>query len=659
MEEFGRRDRVTHIKMTRLGLGGLKTALEFPDTRIRFPDTLPSPPSPTLLGIQIIGEKTSFFGDVTIALTENLNCLIGARGSGKSTVVETLRYVFGYNRTLGELEKLKATIRDMQKANLAGCLIRVIYRTSKGDERVLEATFDEKSDYVTKVYTKTGEFVEVADVETCGDYPLRLFGWSEIETLGRSPARQRDLLDRLVAELSPKLRERAELRNKLKANRADVRKAMQDAKTAFQKNDSEILRYKEFKADFEKLNTPEVKGLFEALDLAQGKHDVLAHVIANIDRLVEWLGNPTELTVRDGLETILERAAQSLRDWWLGEELQTLGLLSAEQHVQSAFRQAIERLQAFRELVGQHIAKFDSETEQIQQQLRAEFAGDTLKQKIADLRANAEKRLRRVTGLRDDYLKRWRALQHVLNGREKIAESLVEIQNQIAGIRAKHNAAVEETLNRFFSSAMRVSIAFKAGGDSDNFAKGIVPLLAGAHRYKARHLEAVVSKHHTPISFARLLLHDRLTDLLGKSNAVGDTESALSDEDVAGIEEGTRPFDHNDPADVDVMAASGDRLEAILDLQEMEWDDHETILLDGRPVNERSPGQRSRAMLPLIALAEKTPLVIDQPEDNLDKKLIGNVMVKVLAELKEQRQITLAQRIAGQRKIPDFLIPLK
>ena len=44
-------------------------------------------------------------------------------------------------------------------------------------------------------------------------------------------------------------------------------------------------------------------------------------------------------------------------------------------------------------------------------------------------------------------------------------------------------------------------------------------------------------------------------------------------------------------------------------------------------------------MLPLIALAETTPLVIDQPEDNLDKRLIGSVLANVLARLKERRQI--------------------
>jgi len=80
-------------------------------------------------------------------------------------------------------------------------------------------------------------------------------------------------------------------------------------------------------------------------------------------------------------------------------------------------------------------------------------------------------------------------------------------------------------------------------------------------------------------------------------------------------------------------------LNMILSVQETTWDDYETILLNGGPVNEKSPGQRSSAMLPLIALAERTPLVIDQPEDNLDKRLIGRVLMRVLAELKERRQI--------------------
>jgi len=95
----------------------------------------------------------------------------------------------------------------------------------------------------------------------------------------------------------------------------------------------------------------------------------------------------------------------------------------------------------------------------------------------------------------------------------------------------------------------------------------------------------------------------------------------------------------DEASQVDYLQDNGDRLTKLMTLQETEWDDEESILLNDRPVGELSPGQRSSAMLPLIALAEATPLVIDQPEDNLDNRLIGQVLADILGALKEKRQI--------------------
>ncbi|MEW8692661.1 MAG: TrlF family AAA-like ATPase [Candidatus Thiodiazotropha endolucinida] len=639
VESFGRNERVTHIKMTHLGLEGLKDAFSFPDTRIRFPDNLPSPPSPRLLGIEVTGDGHSFFEDVTVALTENLNCLIGARGSGKSTLVEALRYVFGYNRSLSTLDKLQKSIRDMQKSNLNGCLIRVIYRTSSGDERILQATYDEKSDYSTKVYTTTGEYLDVADVEAGGEYPLRLFGWSEIETLGRSPAHQRDLLDRLIPELAPVLSKRSELRNQLRDNRGSVNKAVEHVKAVFKRSDGEIKRFKEFKTDFDKLNTPEVKELFAALDLAQNKRRMLQQIKSNASNRIEGFGDPEKLGVQSNLEAILAGADQSLRDWWLAEELQRLAVVAMEQDIQGFVRQAIERLRSFIVLVDQHIKDVDRSIEEVQSKLQKEYASDTSKQKIADLRANAEKRLRHVTVLQDNYKKAWNEMIAVLTERKEITDNLAGIQNEIAGIRAKHNKTIEEKLNSFLPESMKVSIDFVAGGDTADFLRAIEPLLRTAIRYKARRLNRVVATHYTPVVFASMLGKGKLDDMVDKSATIGETVSTFTVDDVTNISRNTNPFARDEYADVNVLAEDGNRLESVLNLQEVNWDDHETILLNGGPVNEKSPGQRSSAMLPLIALSEKTPLVIDQPEDNLDKRLIGNVLVKILAELKEQRQI--------------------
>lgn len=302
-------------------------------------------------------------------------------------------------------------------------------------------------------------------------------------------------------------------------------------------------------------------------------------------------------------------------------------------------RKPSERLSVFRSLLEEHVAVISAEVESLQKQLREGFATDASKQKAADLRANAEQRLNRVAALRNEYLQRWAALRRLLDERDLITDDLAAVQNQIAGIRVQHNATVEQTLNRFFSQQLRVSIEFRAGGDTDECEKAAKKLVAGAKRYQARELGRLVSRHCNPVTLARLLRSGNLAPLIGKTATFDDTTSEFTLDDAAAIVAKTKPFEYDDHAQVDILSEDSARLNAVLDLEEVEWDDYETILLDGRPVNEKSPGQRSSAMLPLIALAERTPLVIDQPEDNLDKKLIGNVLVGILSELKEQRQI--------------------
>ena len=59
--------------------------------------------------------------------------------------------------------------------------------------------------------------------------------------------------------------------------------------------------------------------------------------------------------------------------------------------------------------------------------------------------------------------------------------------------------------------------------------------------------------------------------------------------------------------------------------------------LNGGPVNETVTWAAFKCHAPTHSpLAEETPLVIDQPEDNLDKRVISQVLMQVLAKLKER-----------------------
>lgn len=642
IENFDKPERVTWIKMTTLGLAGLRDALKFPETRIRFKSDLPTPPSPCLLGIEIVGSQNTFFNNLRIAFAQNLNCLIGARGSGKSTVVEALRYAFGYNRTLNELDttnKLSEQIREMQKANLTDCLIRVVYRTQNADIRILEATFDSQEDYVTKVFGADGEALNVGDVETTGDFPLRLFGWSEIETLGRDSTRQRDLLDRLISELPVVRRERDEIRARLRANRAEIEAIIVELNEIFTRSERLIQRFTEYKEDFDTLNTDAVKKHFAALDLALGKKRILKWIRANVESLADKIKNLGTSSIRDELDELLKDEDKDLRDWWLSKELAILKVVDVETDAQKHLDDAVSLLASFKTLLGQHIDGTDKNIDISQAELREAFSEDTSLLKITDLRQNAEKRLREAKVVRDEYLGCWKRLGTCLVDRKSIAESLIACQDRITGIREQHNQQIEDALNSFFDSGMNISLKLRAGRDQARFFDELTGVASSiAHNYKKRAIRELLTEHFNPVTLSRVYLDASPGQLANKSLSI-DSGKAISADEAKKSLEARKPWSHDEHAQVESLSDDGRSLIALLKLEEVEWDDEVSILLNERPVDEVSPGQRSSAMLPLIALSEKTPLVIDQPEDNLDNKLIGKVLTNILAKLKEHRQI--------------------
>lgn len=58
-------------------------------------------------------------------------------------------------------------------------------------------------------------------------------------------------------------------------------------------------------------------------------------------------------------------------------------------------------------------------------------------------------------------------------------------------------------------------------------------------------------------------------------------------------------------------------------------------------INEGSPGQKSAAILAFILNSGTDPLIIDQPEDDLDNSLIYNLVVKSIRKMKNRRQIII------------------
>ena len=68
---------------------------------------------------------------------------------------------------------------------------------------------------------------------------------------------------------------------------------------------------------------------------------------------------------------------------------------------------------------------------------------------------------------------------------------------------------------------------------------------------------------------------------------------------------------------------------------------------DWHSVHHLSPGQRSTALLSLARTAGDEPLLIDQPEDDLDNRYIFAEVVQVLARVCQRRQVIVATHNAN------------
>ena len=68
---------------------------------------------------------------------------------------------------------------------------------------------------------------------------------------------------------------------------------------------------------------------------------------------------------------------------------------------------------------------------------------------------------------------------------------------------------------------------------------------------------------------------------------------------------------------------------------------------DYRPLDRLSPGQKSTAILLLIMQESRDPLLIDQPEDDLDNRFIYDDIVQRLREAKPARQFVIATHNAN------------
>lgn len=213
-DDLEKKSATCWVKMSEIGIEGLRQAFLDPGSRIR----LNSEPEPEAHAEFIaMSWQGGFLDGVEVRFNSNLNVLVGGRGSGKSTVIESLRYVLDLKPLGEEARKSHEGIcRDVLRNGTRISLVARRHRPSRFDYRI-ERTLPNPP--VVRA-DGTGEMLSVTVADIFGG--VAVYGQHEISELARSPEKLTGLLERFVRRDESAASRKRELRSELQRSRDGI-----------------------------------------------------------------------------------------------------------------------------------------------------------------------------------------------------------------------------------------------------------------------------------------------------------------------------------------------------------------------------------------------------------------------------------------------------
>ena len=574
--------------------------------------------STVINGVRIDG--TGFLEAISVALSPGLNCIIGARGTGKTSLLELIRYAVG--REPSDPTKA-ASYADLIRAALGKSgSVEIDVTRSSGERMTIWRSVNSSQHRVTERGSQ-----DLLDVEwpPFSRYEIALFSQDELEDVAVDPHARREVLDSFCGREIDGLRDEiSETMRRLEANAS---------RQIELRNETEAL-----KAQSEQL--PRLRLELEAAE--RSYQEILAGVQAQEGerQAFDSLSRRRQvLTVeQDILGRLLRQASDALNEPFPGQVLgQRLGTALSEEALANLVSK--DRLRHLRADLSEAAAAYRSLRQQMSDQLHTirnliakghDDTGDERKAvdgeyqiKAAQLGAMTQ-RWKEVSSARDTLLAEVRKLELVTERiaeqdltseqltaeRRALIERLVQSRARRFGVRQK--AATE--LNVKIGGSVRLNV--EESGDLDRYRQFLLDSLKGSAMWYGR-LVTPLSERVPPLTLAD---YARRADGEGLSRVSGlDGERARKV--LSALEE---PYLNS-------------RLET-LDVEDSVT--FELRVSDGRylPSDQLSQGQRCTTILSILLVDSPNPLVIDQPEDNLDNSYIFESVVNLIERQSPNRQ---------------------
>lgn len=614
--------RLTRIKMETLTFDALRIALMDGAARVRLEDLIPEM-VPRFIGMKLEG---GFLRDQVIHFSPNLTCIIGGRGAGKSTMLESLRACSGNQVTSSLLD-----------SEVWPDSITLFYQDEVGATHALTRS---KLNVVENKNPHGPTFIS-----------LESYGQGEtadtIQHCDRDPAILLSFLDTFV-DLQALSERDEELRQELLDNQTTVERLALDLKAI-----PDIEKAKKI-AD-EQLATLKTQKAKEVVELEQ--------------KLA------TEKQFRTELLTSLDELLGSLKEGLSSEELRNLvsGIdgedLAVGKEEFESIRKIVETLTGDFETQAETLIRMvEAGLEEIRAGLKAWAAKELVtRTKIEDLRRELEKQqirldmayIRKVTKDAADYAKRLEDLRKsvpkhktALDERKALVLERRKLKARIFSTRQGFAILMTKNLAATVLD-YRVTIKFREGALAPEL-ENIIKEAMGWRTAQVPRTRLIV-ENMTPF---------QLLDAIERGNSA--PFEAIVDP------KGNRVFSAGDARDV-IVKLKEDRL--IAAIQRCAFEDLPEIIVartvsrpEGgviaivRQFSQLSLGQQQSILLSILLFSKsRAPLIIDQPEDNLDSEFIYKTLVRSLRLIKESRQVIIVTHNANIAVLGDaeLIVPLR
>ncbi|MDZ3831936.1 MAG: AAA family ATPase [Sphingopyxis sp.] len=599
--------KVTRYKMQDVSFEALKLALQDSDARVRIEEDVPA----RIPMVRALAMHGGFLSDQGVHFSPNLNCIIGGRGTGKSTTFEAIRCLTGH-----------AGAADVVDSEVWPDLIDLVVTDQSGQ--------------TIKMQRRRDSVVEDPDDPDAmlPSFAVECYAQSEAATISQNatadPAGLLSFLDRFIG-VAADLKEEREVRQALLESEADLKKAAENV--ALIPGVDRDLKYK--KSQLAALEAQKGKEVIALIRKLEKEKEVRSSLRRDLDELLGLTSNEALRECIESIETSVDPADLTIG----GDEYQAIAtqaaafkskVVAAETDLQDAAKAlgAVmdKELAAWRVKEATARAEIDQKREALEQsgvRLDIVFINS-----LSTDEAKLTERLRK--------LKTWEpALERARKERAELVKKRWDIRQRIATKRSAYGVKASTTLKAVLTD-LSVSLKFLHSAHSPSGCSVISEAMSWRTSRVPR-AELLIETLSLPGLVQAVLKKDKAT-IKGVKEKDGST--VFSDADAQAVIDNLTPpevmhklqaVEVSDKPQLIVAKAMAGRAQPMI-----------------RDFSRLSLGQKQSVLLALMLSAESNrPLIIDQPEDHLDSEFIYQTLVPVLRRAKERRQVIIVTHNAN------------